>query len=237
MCGRHSRAQPDTAAERFGFVDWHERRIQPRLNIAPGRLVLTVVAGPGGPEAPLMYWGFQPGYLKHPRAGAINARAETLLDKPLFKACGRSQAVSAPGRRLLGGAQSPGAKRGVPTHIRLKSGEPFALAGLWMPSKDGELTCAIVTTQANELLAPIHDRMPAILRPQDEALWLDGSMTNPLAVMSCLRPHDSSLMEAFSVSSRVSSVTNDGPQLLEPSAASAARGCPEGSPGAPATRH
>ena len=219
MCGRYSLAQPDTAAERFGFVDWHERRIQPRFNIAPSQLVLAVVAGPGGREAPLMRWGFQPGYLKDPRLAPINAKAETLLDKPLFRHAAAHKRCLIPADGFWEWRTVAGAKRGVPTHIRLKSGEPFALAGLWIPSPDGELTCAIVTTAANELLAPIHSRMPAILRPQDEALWLDRSVADPPAVMSCLRPYDSSLMEAFSVSSRVNSVTNDGPELLEPAEA------------------
>src|SRR5919199_168396 len=86
MCGRYSLSQPDNkAADRFEFIDWHERRIEPCFNVAPTQPVLTVVAGPDGREARLMRWGFQPGYLKDSRLAPINAKAETLLDKPLFR--------------------------------------------------------------------------------------------------------------------------------------------------------
>src|SRR5919199_2297664 len=84
MCGRFSLGQGDKAPERFEF-DWHETRLEPRFNIAPTQLVLTVIDRSEGREAPLMRWGFKPGYLKDSRLAPINAKAETLLDKPLFR--------------------------------------------------------------------------------------------------------------------------------------------------------
>ena len=102
-----------------------------------------------------------------------------------------------------------------PMHIQLGAGQVFAFAGLWLPpAKRGGLpTAAIVTTRPNELMASIHDRMPAILRPADELKWLDPSLDDPLQL---LKPLDADLMEAYPVRRLVNSWENDGPELIEP---------------------
>ena len=113
----------------------------------------------------------------------------------------------------------PGRKKKQPFYVRLRDGVLFGFAGLWTPADPRTgvpPTCAIITTTANDLLAPIHDRMPVILTPEDEARWLDPSVTNPASVLSCLRPLPADRMDAYPVSSLVSSPDNEGAQLVEP---------------------
>jgi putative SOS response-associated peptidase YedK len=103
--------------------------------------------------------------------------------------------------------------------FRLRSGEPFAFAGLFTGPRDrqGEDgTCAIVTTEPNALVAPVHNRMPVILAPWDEALWLDPDVRDPAAALACLRPYPADLMACDPVDPRVGSPLNDGPELLRP---------------------
>jgi putative SOS response-associated peptidase YedK len=222
MCGRYSLGQPVNAADRFDFVDWHERRIEPKFNVAPTQLVLTVVAGPDGREAPLMRWGFQPGYLKDSRLAPINAKAEALLDKPLFRgALARQRCLVVADGFFEWRSLPEGGKQ--PMYMRLKDGGLFAFAGLYSTGKDGTPpSCAIVTTTPNDLLAPIHARMPVVLAPEDEAMWLDPTLTDPHAVLPCLRPYPSELMTAFPVSRRVNAADQDAPELILPASELAA---------------
>jgi putative SOS response-associated peptidase YedK len=101
-------------------------------------------------------------------------------------------------------------------HIRLKDGQVFAFAGLWLPGKrDGGVpSAAIVTTAPNELMATIHTRMPAILRPEDEAAWLDPQLTDAQRVMALVKPYPAECMEAYPVSPLVNSWENEGPELI-----------------------
>ncbi len=111
---------------------------------------------------------------------------------------------------------TPGTRASQPVHIRLKGGGLFAFAGIYAERRDGQDTYAIVTTEPNELVAPIHNRMPVILDPADEALWLDSAVTDPLAVLGCLRPSPPHDMEAYAVGPLVSSAWNEGPELVQP---------------------
>ncbi len=102
-------------------------------------------------------------------------------------------------------------------HIRLRQGDLFAFAGLYAPGGDDhEPTCAIVTTSANALMAPIHARMPAILAPEDEATWLDPEETRTVAALACIESYPADQMEAYPVAPLVNNVRNDGPSLVEP---------------------
>jgi putative SOS response-associated peptidase YedK len=100
-----------------------------------------------------------------------------------------------------------------PWFYRLRDEALFCFAGLYAESEDGP-SCAIITTRANELAARVHERMPVILEPDDEALWLDPEVTNPAAVLGCLRPYPEELMAAYPVSTAVNAVGNDGPELV-----------------------
>ena len=103
--------------------------------------------------------------------------------------------------------------------IVMRSGEPFAFAGLWETWRDpqGEVipSCTIITISANDILSPIHDRMPVILRREFEDFWLDGSVDDPDALTSVLIPYDDGAMEAYEVSTLVNSARNDGPEVME----------------------
>ncbi len=122
-----------------------------------------------------------------------------------------------PDRRFYRWQATTGGKQ--PWHSRLRDGGLFGFAGLYTGQGD-EATCTIITTSANELLAPIHDRMPVILDAEDEALWLDPDVTDATAALPWLRPYPAEAMEGFPVSPLVSSVRNDGPELVRPLAVS-----------------
>ena len=216
MCGRYSlTADLAELAGRFEFDgDWEA--FERRYNIAPTQEVLTVVGGEkrrGG----FMRWGLIPSWAKDKSIGSrmINARAETVAEKPSFRTALRR-------RRCLVLAdgfyewQRVG-KNKRPMRIVMRSGEPFAFAGLWETWRDPEGTvipsCTIITTTPNDLLQSIHNRMPVILSKDFEDFWLDESVDDPTALTSVLTPYPDDAMEAFEVSSLVNSVANDGPEV------------------------
>jgi putative SOS response-associated peptidase YedK len=163
-------------------------------------------------------WGFRPDWVNDSKLAPINARAETIAMSRLFEAAVRDGHCLVPATGFYEWQLVRGQKRKQPYLVRLKGGAPFAFAGLWTSpvATDMPPTCAIITTDAIELLAPIHPRMPVILDPDDEALWLDPGPTAPMKVLPCLRPFPSERMEAIPVSSLVSSPDNEGPELIEP---------------------
>ncbi|MGE5236953.1 MAG: SOS response-associated peptidase [Acidobacteriota bacterium] len=218
MCGRFTQASPgETIAELFALDD--VPRLARRFNIAPTQSVSVVRArAGGGRELVEMRWGLIPAWAKEVSIGSrlINARAETVADKPAFRAALRHRRclVVADGfyewRRLE--------NRKQPYHIRMADGRPFAFAGLWerWTPMNGEPveSCAIVTTEPNELLRPIHDRMPVILEPGEFGRWIDASVENVGAVVSLLRPYQDLAMIAYPVSPRVNNPANDDPDCI-----------------------
>ena len=146
----------------------------------------------------------------------INARAETLAEKPAFRNALKKRRCLVLADGFYEWQKTPTGK--VPMRITLVSGEPFALAGLWeiwdTPEGDKLRTFTIVTTSPNELLEPIHNRMPVILRPEHESLWLDNDADQG-AWLDVLRPYPSELMTAYPVSKRVNFVNNDEPAVVE----------------------
>ena len=218
MCGRYSlTADLGELAGRFEFDgDWDA--FDKRYNIAPTQEVLTVVGGQTR-RAGFMRWGLIPFWAKNPSIGSrmINARAETVAEKPAFRDALRR-------RRCLVLAdgfyewQKVG-KNKRPMRIVMGSGEPFAFAGLWETWRDPEGTvipsCTIITTTPNDLLKLIHNRMPVILSKEVEDLWLDDSIDDPPTLTSVLTPYPDDGMEAYEVSSLVNSVANDGPELID----------------------
>ena len=221
MCGRFSLGKPSAAAERFGFVDWHEVRVEPRFNIAPTQEILLIVQElDQAPAIRVATWGFRPHWMEPERTrrqAPINARAETLTDSPMFREALASRRCLILADGFYEWQAVAGSTLRTPLHIRLKAGEPFAFAGLWAPGKrGGPPTAAIVTTRPNELVAPIHNRMPVILRRDDEQRWLDLSVRASEQILSLLAPLPSGLMEAYPVSPLVNAFQNDGPELIVP---------------------
>ena len=217
MCGRYTLVKPETAADRFGFVDFHDTRITPRFNIAPSQLVLTVVGQDERTAGQVMRWGYQPAWMTAPKLPPpINAKAETLLEKPMWHGALARARCLIPADGYYEWRAIPGQKAKQPMYIRLKGGGLFAFAGLYAQDSDGTPTCAIITTTANALMAPIHHRMPVILDRTDEALWLDPAVRDPLALVPVLRPYPPEVMAAYPVGTLVNNVRNEGAALIEP---------------------
>ena len=228
MCGRYSLiADIGELAERFEF-NGNGLNHAPGYNIAPTQMALTVTNG-NGRRAPYMRWGLIPSWAKSASVGnrMINARVETVAERPSFRTALRR-------RRCLVLAdgfyewQRIGASR-RPMRITIESGEPFAFAGLWDVWRDpkGEPTrsCAIITTTANDLLKPIHDRMPVILPRKLESFWLDHDIQDPAALCDALIPYPAEQTEVYEVSTLVNSPSNNSPEVVAPVGCGAKLGC------------
>ncbi len=217
MCGRFTIfADPDRLAERFQAA-LPADGLQPRYNAAPTQY-LPVILNDGPPAIQLLQWGLVPFWAKDPSIGSrmINARAETLAEKPAFRAALKKRRCLVLADGFYEWQKTPTGKQ--PMRITLASGEPFAMAGLWetWDAPDGSLlrTFTIVTGEPNELVAAIQNRMPTILLPEHEALWLDNA-AEPAIWLDILRPYPAERMAAYPVSRRVNHVANDDPGLVE----------------------
>ncbi len=218
MCGRYSLiADLGVLARRFEFEgDWLE--FEASYNVAPTQNALTVV---GGEErrAGFMRWGLIPHWAKDHKIGSrmINARAETVAEKPSFRSSLRRRRCLVLADGFYEWQRNGEAKR--PMRIVMRSGEPFAFAGIWSVWKDPEgnrvPTCAIITTTANDTLRPIHERMPVVLPRSLEKFWLDPALEDPAAITSVLAPADNDAMEAYEVSTLVNKVANNSPEVAE----------------------
>ncbi len=205
-------------ARLFGFDSDDVPDQLPRYNIAPTQLVAVVRLDDGQRSLKPLRWGLIPSWAKDAKIGhsLVNARSETVAEKPAFRAAFKSRRCLIPTTGFYEWVAT-GAKKKQPMHIGMRDGKPFALAGLWerWTSEDGTLveSCVILTTTANELVRPVHDRMPVILAPPDYETWVDPK-TPSEQLHSLLRPYTSGLMEAVPVGSYVSNARNEGPQCL-----------------------
>ena len=217
MCGRYTLiADLGDLAQRFEF-DGSDFSYDPGYNIAPTESVLTV-RNLDGRAAAFMRWGLIPFWAKDPKIGArmINARAETVAEKPAFRNALKRRRCLVLADGYYEWQKTPVGKR--PFRIVMRSGEPFAFAGLWETWKDPEgnviPSCTIITTAANDFLAPIHNRMPIILPREKEELWLDTGFDDQATLTSVLIPHPGEDMDAYEVSTMVNYARNDGPEVL-----------------------
>jgi len=193
--------------------------LQPSFNVAPTDKV-AVVLNNGVKQIVTMRWGLVPFWATDPKIASkhINARAETLTVKPAFKDAFKR-------RRCLVVAdgffewQKQGATK-IPLFIHLEPERPFGFAGLyeiWTPPLGEKLvTCTIITTEPNELVRPIHDRMPVILPKDAEDFWLDSAVEDHTRLLDLLQPYQASDMSAFTVSKLVNSVKNNSPECIQP---------------------
>ena len=222
MCGRFAFFSPHEAVSRlFGVPD--APAVEPRYNIAPTQSVAAVreAGEPAGRELAMLYWGLVPSWAKERSIGArmINARAETLAEKPSFRVGFRRRRCLVLADGYYEWQRSGGRKQ--PFFIRLASGEPFAMAAIWERWTDrvsGEAleSCAIVTTAAAASVAQIHDRMPVILPPASHPQWLDTRSQAVETLEPLLQPCHAPLLTSHPVSLRVNNARNQGADLIEP---------------------
>jgi putative SOS response-associated peptidase YedK len=224
MCGRFTLTDPDPARirARFGLDESTKLADEvPRYNIAPTDPVLAVRPNEHGQrELGRLRWGLFPGRWAERRSGPplINARAETLGRQPAFAESFRERRCLIPADGFYEWRDAESGK--TPVWISLADGELFAFAGIWaaLPSRDGSAdlhSCAIVTCEPNELIRPIHDRMPVVLTPDAEARWLEPDAREE-EVASLLVPAPEDLLVVREVVDAVNDVREDGPHLLEP---------------------
>jgi putative SOS response-associated peptidase YedK len=219
VCGRFALiVDASVLADVFG-VD-PPREISPRYNIAPTQDIPAIRAARDRPrECAMVRWGLIPPWAKDQSIGArmINARGETVTDKPSFRAAVKARRCLIPASGFFEWVQVSDRKQ--PYYIRFEDQRLFAFAGLWerwTAGPDPIDSCTIITTSPNELVAPLHDRMPAILPAQDYQEWLGPGTLTPERLAELLAPHSARGMEAFPVSPYVNRPGNDDPRCIEP---------------------
>jgi putative SOS response-associated peptidase YedK len=220
MCGRFTLHHAgEEIAERFG-VQQVLFPLEPRYNIAPSQPVAVVLEQDEGRCLDAYKWGLVPFWAKDPKIGnrMINARAETLAEKPSFRAALTRRRCLIPADGFYEWKKEGDARR--PFHIRLRDGKPFAFAGLyeeWQAPDGAPLrTCAIITVEPNPLMAQVHNRMPAILDADAREAWLDPALKDAPRLQKLLTPYPEQEMEAYPVSRRVNAPTFDGPECIRP---------------------
>jgi putative SOS response-associated peptidase YedK len=229
MCGRFSLStEPTRLAEIFGLSRLPQTR--PRFNIAPTQQVLVVLRDTAGRAMRPMRWGLIPPWADDPAIGnrLVNARSETAAAKPAFRHAFRQRRCLLPADAFYEW-QKVGPKGKQPYAIRMADDSTFALAGLWerwQPQRPAEPagpggtevieTCTVLTTTANDLVGPIHDRMPVILDARDWDRWLDVEQTDAAAATALMQPFPAARMKAFRVSKLVNQYQRDDPRCLDP---------------------
>ncbi len=221
MCGRFTltaeAAQLQQTFPEFQFP----AQGRTRFNIAPSQPVLAV-PNDGSTRADYFLWGLIPSWAKDPTIGSklINARAETLGEKPSFRGSYKYHRCLIFADGFYEWKSETGTKVKTPHYIRMESGLPFAIAGLWdeWHSPDGSQikTCTIITTEPNELMSTLHNRMPVILNRSDYAQWLDVAPQKPEALQPLLVPYPAAGMRAYPVSTLVNSPSNDRAECVVP---------------------
>lgn len=221
MCGRFTlTVDPGQLQTAFPWVEVPDQ-ITPRYNIAPTQAV-AVIPNDGRNRLDFYIWGLIPSWSKDPQIGnrMINARSETLAEKPSFKTAFRRKRCMILADGFYEWQSQEGSKAKIPMYIKLQTGAPFAFAGLWdiWYSPDGSeiRSCTIITTEPNTLLRKIHNRMPVILQEDTFATWLDPEEKNPHELQQLLVPLPSDLMRAYPVSRAVNNPANDSPDCISP---------------------
>ena len=231
MCGRFVSASPPDEIAAYFDAEAPEALLEPSYNVAPTKDVYAVLADGGVRHVDAFHWGLIPLWAKDAKIGArmINARADTLAQKSAFKSAFRKRRCLIPadgfyewqkrGTEAGGPGKAKAPKQ--PFFISRPDGEPYAFAGLWEvwrgPNRDQEplRSCTIITTDPNDVMAEIHDRMPVILPESAWDTWLDRDIDDLDLLGKLLVPADPALTVARRISTEVNNVRNDGPQLLD----------------------
>jgi putative SOS response-associated peptidase YedK len=229
VCGRFVQASsPELLVERFGVDELAAPAHEPSYNVAP-RATVYAVRDRDQDDLRRRYlselrWGLIPSWAKDPKIGdrMINARAESLGEKPAYERAFRRHRCLVPAEGFYEWQRRGSRKQ--PMFIHRRDGEPMALAGLWAawrdpagedPDGDWLRSCAIVTTDANDTVAPLHDRMPVVLEERDWDRWLDPHAADVDRLARLLVPAANDLLVAYPVATAVNSADNDGPELVE----------------------
>ncbi len=221
MCGRFT-LTVDPARLQDAFADFtFPAKFAPRFNIVPSQPILAI-PNDGKNAADFFVWGLIPSWAKDPSMGnrLINARGETIAEKPSFRGALKYKRCLILADGFYEWKSQPGTKAKVPHFIFLKSRRPFAFAGLWdewlSPDGGSVRSATIITTEPNELMAAIHNRMPVILPPSAYAQWLDPAPQTPDRLLPLLQPFPAEEMSAHPVSTLVNSPSNDRAELVVP---------------------
>jgi putative SOS response-associated peptidase YedK len=219
MCGRFVITSAPEAIRRLLRYEEHPN-FPPRYNVAPTQPIPIVRLDHGVRGFALVRWGLIPGWVKDPKQFSlvINARLEGIESKPAFRAAIVRRRCLIPTDGFYEWKKEGKARR--PYFVRARDGQPFAFAGVWETWFDrdgGKLeSAAIVVCPPNATIAPIHDRMPAIVSPDDFEAWLDVDAVDPAGAAALLGPAPDDLLEAYEVSPRVNKHSNDGPENIAP---------------------
>jgi putative SOS response-associated peptidase YedK len=223
MCGRYTITTPEDIAQRFNLVQ-PPLHIEPTYNAAPSMHLPVVVENASGDwEAQLMQWGLIPRWSKpgSKSVAPINARAETLREKPMFRSLISRKRCLVPANGFYEWKQTGGSGRGKqPYFISIPDDPTFGLAGLYDEIEDGNggvtASYTIITTTPNDLMATLHNRMPVILPRRDEEEWLSRDVTDVDQLERLLIPYPADAMTAWPVSTAVNNTRHDNPTLIEP---------------------
>jgi putative SOS response-associated peptidase YedK len=222
MCGRYTLYSDKKKIEQTFRVPFREDFYTPRYNIAPGSVNPVVLTGKamevgiGG-----LRWGLVPSWAEDENVGykMINARSETIDKKPSFSRSFQRKRCIVPANGFYEWKTLTSSKK-IPFYIRLLGEELFGMAGLFdhwkSPSGEDLFTYTIITTEANALLQPLHERMPVILNPADYETWLDPIDSDPDLLKAMLRPYPTDQMSTMRVSEEVNKPANDSPELIYP---------------------
>lgn len=223
MCGRFT-LTVDPAELQDTFANFiFPSKFAPRFNVAPSQPVLAI-PNDGANTADFFVWGLIPMWAKDPSIGSrlINARGETVAEKASFRGSFKYKRCLILADGFYEWKTNPGKKTKIPYFIHMQDRKPFAFAGLWdsWESADGSSikTCTIITTEPNDLMATIHNRMPVILHPRDYTNWLEASPQTPEKLIPLIKPFPPDTMSAYPVSTLVNKPGNDSPELVVPTA-------------------
>ncbi len=221
MCGRFALiSTTEQLAQNFNLNPNHLAAMPPsvpRYNIAPSQPVAAIRLTHGQPELTFFRWGLIPSWAKEIKMSQINARSETVAEKPFFRAAFKRRRCIIPADGFYEWQRTTSGKQ--PMYIYAANKKPLALAGLWemWSSPDGDVlqSCTILTTRPNEMMAQIHNRMPVILESEDYDEWLNPG-EHPDRAMHLFRPYPAAKMAAHPVSTFVNSPRNDNAQCIAP---------------------
>lgn len=222
MCGRYVSPSEASLERQFNLNRGGGDLFGPRYNAAPTqKLPVYRIHPERGPELVRLRWGLIPSWAKDTKIGAscINARGDTVAEKPAFRSAFKRRRCLVPMMGFYEWKKTPAGK--VPHYIHLMNSEVYAVAGLyeWWPGKDGAEpieTYTVITTEANDIVAGLHDRMPVILPEQHYAAWLDPKNEKTDELRRLLKPYPAEEMRAYPVSSRVNAPKNDDKSIIEP---------------------